>query len=174
MGHFRFRKLGIWCHTPHQGLLMSLLFMKPFSMSQHVVRSTWTDKSWHIIHSSLVFCTLLCGSSQTLAPYFYFFSQQWFILCLKWFTWNFSIVFYPFNCSWTTIDIHMSQSSSNNSYTWPHVTYIDRAFYDIEGHTMTLVEINGMQMLSFANGKFVPTASSTTSSCTKWDWLWYT
>ena len=63
----------------------------------------------------------------------------------------------------------MSQSSSNNSYTWPHVTYIDRAFYDIEGHTMTLVEINGMQMLSFANGKFVPTASSTTSSCTKWD-----
>ena len=131
MGHFRFRKLGIWCHTPHQGLLMSLLFMKPFSMSQHVVRSTWTDKSWHIIHSSLVFCTLLCGSSQTLAPYFYFFSQQWFILCLKWFTWNFSIVFYPFNCSWTTIDIHMSQSISNNSYTWPHAScrwrkYLDR------------------------------------------------
>ena len=48
--------------------------------------------------------------------------QQCFILCLKRFTSNFSIDFYPFNYSWTVIDIHMSQSISNNNYIWPHAS----------------------------------------------------
>ena len=43
--------------------------------------------------------------------------------------------FYPFTCFWTTIDIHMSQSISNNSYTWPHAScrwrkYLERCRED--------------------------------------------